>query len=355
MAIRDKFGSAQLQTQPVVAGDRAYAKIQKGRSNRYWLATAQATLTITTAVTAILGLGSVWQLFDAIGMDEGGAGSWTVDPRMFIALSEALCKSKRTATRVTSLSASPVTLREQILIPFEYLDGAKPGETRFRERDLSVDTSFFYVLNGLNNGIAKLVTGGVATITNVTVQLEQYFDNDDDDITGMSAPLFRPWFEQKRLPVVGASPNFFIDVTTKDLIEGITILQNTTGKGMVTDIINKIGLTSTDTNFIGQGQYLNYDEFARAKEYEYGGDVYAGPAGGVVHHNFRYGGRLSNLLNPNQASTIQLVFDVQPSGVAGAVSSEIIVLFSTLQRYPFQRKQDGVWVTNPVLPANLAG
>jgi hypothetical protein len=74
-----------------------------------------------------------------------------------------------------------------------------------------------------------------------------------------------------------------------------------------------------------------------------------------VHHSFRYGGRLSNLLNPNQANTIQLQFDAQPSGVAGAVASEIVVLFSTLQRYPFQRTQDGVWITAPVLPASLAG
>jgi hypothetical protein len=353
--IRDKFGSAQLQAAAVVAGDRAYAKLQKGRSNRYLLVTAQATLTISVAVTAILGLGSVWQLFDLIGMDEGGGGSWQSDPRFFIQISEMLAMSKRTATRVTSLSASPVTLREQILIPFEYLNGAKPGETRFRERDISVDTQLFYVLNGVNNGIAKLVTGGTATITNVTVTVQQYFDNDDADPTGETAPLFRPWFEQKRVAVVGASPNLTIDVTTKDLIEGITVLQNTTGKGMVTDIINKIGLTSADTDFLGRGQLLTFDEFARSKELEFGGDVYAGPAGGIVHHSFRYGGRLSNLLNPNQANTIQLQFDAQPSGVAGAVASEIVVLFSTLQRYPFQRTQDGVWITAPVLPASLAG
>lgn len=348
--IRWKFGSAQLQTNAVVAGDRAYAKLLKGKSNRYLLVTAQATLTVTAAVSAILGLGSVWQIFDEIGIDEGGK-DFKVDPRFFIAITEALSQSTRTKTRMTSLSASPVTLREQIVIPFEYLYLAgKPGETRFRERDLSVDTQFFYALNAVNNGMAKLATGGTATITNVSVTVQQYFDN---ELTA-EPPLFKPYWMQKRVPVVASNPQLALDIDTRDLIAGVTILQNTTGKGMVTDIINKVGMAGATQDFIGRGQLVNWDEFARGKELEFGGDVYAGPLGGVVHQNFRQSGRLSNVVNPNQDNTIQLLFDAQPSVVAGAVASEILVLFHLLRRESIQRVQDGVWVTAPALPGNLA-
>jgi hypothetical protein len=347
--IRWKFGSAQLQTQAVVAGDRAYAKLLKGKSNRYLLVTAQATLTVTAAVSAILGLGSVWQLFDEIGIDEGGK-DFKMDPRFFIAITEALSLGVRTKTRMTSLSASPVTLREQILIPFEYLYGGKPSETRFRERDTGVDTQFFYSLNNANNGIAKLASGGTATITNVTVAVEQYFDND----ILSDAPLFKPYWQQKRLAVAAANPQLALDIDYRDIIAGVTILQNTTGKGMVTDIINKIGMSGATQDFIGRGQLLTYDEFARGKDgIEYGGDVYAGPLGGIVHQNFRQSGRLSNCVNPNQDNLIQLIFDAQPSVVAGAVASEILVLFHLLRREAVQRP-DGAWVTAPVLPANLA-
>jgi hypothetical protein len=347
--IRWHFGSAQLQVDAPVAGDRAYARFVKGKSNRYLRVTARATLTVTSAVSAILGLGSLWQAFDYIGIDEGGK-DFQIDPRLMLALTESLSQSARTKTRVTSLSASPVALVEQIDIPFEYVNGGKPGETRFRESALDVDTRFFYVLNGTANGLAKLVTGGTATLTNVTVTVEQFYDND----LMSEPPLFKPSWMQKRLPVTGTNTALALDVNVRDLVGGITILQNTTGKGMVTDIINKFGMSGATQDFFGRGQLLNYDEFARGMEAEYGGDVYASAKGGVVHINFRQSGRLSNALNPNQDNTIQLLFDAQESAVSGAVTSEILVLFHLLTRNAVQRKGDGVWVTNPVLPKNLA-
>lgn len=348
--IRWKFGSEELQVDAPVVGDRAYARFLKGKSSRQLLVTAKATLTVTAPVTSILGLGSIWQCFDSIGIDEGGT-DFVVDPRFFVALTEALSPSARTKTRMTSLSASPVTLIEQIVIPFEYMFGGKPGETRWRESDLSVDTRFFYILNGTANGMAKLASGGTATITGVSVSVEQYFDNELK--SDGNVPLFKPTWMQKNLTVSAANPLLPLDVQFKDIIGGITILQNTTGKGMVTDIINKVSLRGANQDMIGRAQAMQWDNFARGKELEYGGDVYAGPAGGIVHHNFRQSGRLSNALNPGQDSTIQLVFDAQPSGVSGAGTSEIRVLYHLLRRQAMQRKGDGVWVTAPNLPANL--
>lgn len=348
MAIRWKFGSQELQVDAPVAGDRAYARLLKGKSNRWLCITVEADLAITVAVSAVLGVGSILQCIDAWGIDEGGKDPG-VDPRFFIALTEALSKSTRTKTRVTSLSASPVHLVEQVDIPFEYLEGGKPGETRWREMDLAADTRFFYILNATNSGIAKLVSGGTAALTNFKVTVTQEWDND----VNAAPPLFRPAWIQKRIPVVGTNPDLQFAIGLKDICQGMTILQNTSGKGMVTDIINKFSLKGDSQDFIGRGSQRIWANFARGKEREFGGDVYAGPLGGIVHQNFRQSGRISNCLNPGQDSTITLSFDCQLSVTAGAVTSEILVLFHLLQRKGVQRAVDGMWVTSPVLPKDL--
>lgn len=121
MSVRSKFGSAPLQVDAPVAGDRAYARFIKGKSSRYLTVTMKGLLTIATPVTAILGTGSIFQALDSIGIDEGGKDNFVADPRLFSAVTEALALSSRTKTRVTSLSASPVQLVEQIHIPFELL------------------------------------------------------------------------------------------------------------------------------------------------------------------------------------------------------------------------------------------
>lgn len=345
--VRHTFGLKQLQADAVVAGDRAFAQLIEGRSNRWLLLTLAATLTITVAVTSIVGLGSVAQIFDYIGLDMAGRDV-QVDPRHWLAVSETLSQSARTATRVTSLSATPVSLKEQIMIPFEYLYGGVPGETRFRENDIKTRTRVFYQLNGTNNGLANLVQGGTAAISAVTVKVQQYYDDD----TTMKPPLFRPWWKPLTLAVPVANAEAFVDLDLKDLCRGITILQNT-NKGMVSDIINKVALRGARQNIIGAGQLVTYDEFARGMEFRTGGNVYASPLGGIVHVNLQESGRLTHCLNPNQDSNLRLYFDVQPSSVAGMTFSEVRILLHLLERNAVLRS-DNQYVTAPNEDPRLA-
>lgn len=347
--IRNTFGSKQLQCDPVNAGNRAFANLIEGRTNRFLILTLAATLTITSAVSAIVGLGSVAQIFDYIGLDMGGRDV-QIDPRFWVAISDYLSQSPRTATRVTSLSASPVNLIEQIMIPFEYLAGGNPGETRFRENDIKLRTRAFYQLNTNSSGLANLVTGGTAALSNITVNVEQYFD--DDKTT--RPPLYRPWWKPMILAVPSANTEAYIDLDLKDLCRGITILQNTANKGMVSDIITGIGLRSSDDNFIGSGQMMTLSEFARAFEFRSGGNVYAPSSGGIFHINLQESGRLSHCLNPTQGKNFRLYFNCAPSGVSGATGSEIRILLHLLERKAEQR-DDGLWITAPdsMMPKQL--
>lgn len=345
--IRHTFGNKDLQCDPVSAGNRAYANLIEGRSSRYLLLTLAATLTISVAVTSIVGLGSVAQIFNYIGLDMGGHDV-QVDPRFWVCLSDYLCESTRTYTRVTSLSASPVSLVEQVIIPFEYLGAGNPGETRFRENDIKLRTRAFYELNGTNSGLANLVTGGTAALSNITVNVQQYFDDDKT----MMPPLFRPWFKTLILPVASANTEAYIDLDLKDLCRGITILQNTANKGAVSDIITGLSLRSATTNYIGSGQMLNLAQFVRGLEYRSGG------AGGAnlscFHINLQESGRLSHCLNPTQDGNFRLYFNCAPSGVSGATGSEIRILLHLLERKAEQR-DDGLYITAPdsIMPANL--
>lgn len=346
--IRNTFGSKQLQCDAVSAGNRAYVSLIEGRSNRYVVLTITAILTISVAVTSIVGLGSVVQLFDYIGLDMGGRDV-QVDARHWITISDYLSASKRTSTRVTSLSASPVTLIEQVYIPFEYLHGGNPGETRFRENDIKLRTKAFYTLNNVNNGIANLVGGGTAAITAVTVTAEQYFDDDKT----MHPPLYRPWWKTLTLPVGASNTEAYVDLDLKDLCRGISIIQNT-DKGMVSDIIKGIGLRGASTNYLGSGLMLTLDEFARQLEFKSGGDVYVSATGGALHINLQESGRLSHCLNPTQDSNFRLYFNVATSLKAGITKSEVLILLHLLERKALQR-DDGQWVTapDPMMPQRL--
>ncbi|HEY6201350.1 MAG TPA: hypothetical protein VI231_22290 [Candidatus Binatia bacterium] len=349
--IRNTFGSRQLAAQAVVAGDRAIATLVAGRSNRWLLITLTATLTITAAVTSIVGLGSVAQIFDSIGLDMGG-DAVRVDPRHWLAIGEHLSGSKHSATRVTSLSASPVSLVEQLIIPFEYLAGGRPSETRFRENNIALGTNVVYELNGTNNGIARLVRGGTAALTNITVNVQQYYD---DNVIARP-PLFRPWWKPLTLNIAAASPEIPLILDLKDLCRGITIIQDS-DVGMVTDVINKIGLRGSRSSIIGGGSLLNFKEWARGQEYRSGGDVFASPGGGVVHINFQESGRLANCLNPTQDASLALYFDAQPTAAAGATQTNIRVLLHLLQRNPQVRAGDGQYITAPdaMMPKDLIG
>lgn len=348
--IRHTKGHAQLDAEACVAGQRNYATLVEGRSNRWVLALVKATVTTTVALTSVLGLGSALQVFDQMGLDENGK-DMAMHPMFLLLISEFLRGSAATATRLTSVGTGTYNLVEQVILPFEYLYGAKPRETHFRERNPSARTRFFYNLNGTNNGLGNIGNGGTATVTLVSVEVLQFFD--DDPTAG--DPLFKPQWREVTLPIPSSSANWKmqIDLAPDEILRGVSIMQNTNNRSIVGDIINKVRFAGSRQDIIGRGGLVNYDGWARSQEFEAGGNVYATPNKSLVHYNFQKSGRLAQCLNSQQDAQFAFYFDAQPSSVAGATGSEIRVLLHLLKRDPYHR-QDGSYVCAPQLPAYLA-
>lgn len=344
--IRHTKSHAQLSMDAAVAGSRSYGQFVEGRNNRYVQVILKCQLIITVAATAILGIGSAAQIFDEIGIDENGK-DMPANPMAWVAISEFLRASAGTAVRATSINTGTYNLVETIIIPFEYLFSARPRESLFRERNPSARLRVFFKLNGTNNGLAKLVQGGTATVGNVTATGVQFYDDDPTAHT----PLFKPAWKEIFLPIPSASTGFllYLDLNPDEVLRGMTILQNTANVNLVSDIINKIALRGARQDVIGRGDLVLYDDFARSQEFEAGGNVYATPNKMFVHYNFQKSGRLSQCLNSQQDTNFRLLFDAQPSVTLGATGSEIRVLLHLLRRDPYQR-QDGTFVTAPKLP-----
>lgn len=349
--IRYTYNYDDIAAEAVRAGKRAYAKFLRGKSTRWLTATLALTLVIAVGGgTAVRGVGSPWQIMDEVGLDMGGRAT-AFSPYHLLALSDYLTSSKRTYTRLTCVAAGTYNLVEQVIIPFEYPNRQMRGsEVRFREDDTTKDMSFFYKLASAsgNPDASKIVAAnGSVDINTITMTVSQNYDGD----LLADPPVFRPWFEEKAVDVTQATTKGFIDLELTDLTRGITILQMS-DLGLVSDIINKIRVKGTNYSYLGDNDLVDYANWARGQEFEdMGGDVYAPSAGGMIHVDFAKL-KLSKALNPNQDGNFRVYVDAQPSSLAGAASSQIVVLLSTLERNP-KLRPDKQYVTSPTLPASL--
>lgn len=346
--IRFSDGYDDLNADPVSAGARAYSNFLSGKSTRYLLILVTLTLTITGAVSAILGVGSPIQVFDEVGLDMGGTVT-AFNPYHLIGISDYLTNSKRTYTRATSTGTGTYNLSEQFILPFEYPNRQiMASEVRFRENNTAEATRFFYKLNNTSNGLAQLVSGGTAAITNVAVKVSQRHDPDQL----VDAPLFRPWFEEKSFPVTTNLAKAELTLTFDQLVRGVTILQ-LTDKGVVNDIITDFGLWANSTKYIGDTGLVNFQRYAQGSEYDdLGADVFSTNGGKILHIDFAKM-KLSKCLNPNQDTNFRLMVNGQPSSASGVNWSKVVVLLHTLERNPKQRASDHMWITRENLPPEL--
>ena len=322
------YGITQTEDMAVVAGRRTYVDLEPGRSNRFLLVTIALTLTITAPVTSILNLGSAAAVFDEMGLDDGGTVTAIGDPRSFEFASEFMRSSQGTRVRLTSTAATAYNLVERIVVPFEYFFAGKPRETQYLNPNSQKKFRFFMTLNGTNSGLAKLVTGGTAAITNVTVKVQQAYD-----LGEIALPQFAPRWSELVAAVPVANAAQVIELSPgKDWIRGITILQEGIAGGLVTDIITRLQLRWQDDFIIGQNGPVDYQQLASMQEFESGGNVFAANGGSIVHLNFQTHGRLTKIIEPRSDDVLRLVLDARPSVVAGAGSSQIKVLLHKLSR-----------------------
>jgi hypothetical protein len=157
-------------------------------------------LNITVAGTGILNRGSILAAFDTMGIVENGKDRQFIDPRILRYIAECAAPSQVTAVRAANAAIQANTaLRETFRVYFAHPFSLTPRETNFIVRDPSQDFSFFHVLNGVNNGVAKIIAGGTATLTNVTVKVQQTMDEYEGN-----RPYFIPTIRMVTQKVTGA-------------------------------------------------------------------------------------------------------------------------------------------------------
>lgn len=323
------FNVSQRAPVAGVAGKRIEVKLDAARDSRYLVVTARAKVDISVAnATDVRNLGSVFAIFPKIGFDEGGSETGVGRGLAFMGASEYLRGASGTATRLASPNVATTDLVEQIIIPFERLQQVAGYETRYRVREPGLVFSLFLDVDKTPED--RLVTKGGATVvvSDIEVSVQQHFTESGDKL-----PQLAPRWSEQRLIIAGAGANQEqLIQLSRDYLRGITILPGTVDGGLATDVINGFQLRK-DGNagiIIGENGPVDYKEFARAIEFESGGNVFGSAGGSMMHLDFQSGGRLSKLVDPF-GENLRALWDAQPSG-GGAGATEIYLLLHRLSR-----------------------
>jgi len=308
------------------AGQRQYNRLLGQGQSAFLTVVVTGLLAITVAAaTASLNRGSIMAAFDEMGIVENGKDRQFIDPRILRYIAEAAAPSAPTAVRLTALGVGNTQLRETFRVYFAHPFSLNPRETNFLVRDPTADFSFFHKLNGVANGVAKIVTAGAATVTltGVTVKVQQSMDEFEG-----ARPLFLPTVRMVTQKVVGADSALDIFLRPNNYLRALVVQQDS-NLGEVSDIINKIQLHGDRREVYGP-EMNEFSLLKQAEEYEWGGSMLGAP--GYLLINFQEGGRLTNVWNPTQDSNLRLTVDCQPSVTAGVTTSTIRVAMLELER-----------------------
>lgn len=284
------------------------------------------SITVATATGPIVNRGSIMAAFDSMGISENGKDRQFIDPRILRFIAEAAAPSAPTAVRAAALTVGTTNLRETFRVYFAHPFSLNPRETNFIVSDPTADFSFFHQLNGVNNGVTKIVAvAGPATVTltGVTVKVQQTMDSYET-----SRPTFIPTIRMISQKVVGVDNGLDIYLRPSNYVRAIVIQQDS-DKGEVSDIINSFILQGDRQQLIGP-EKTDWTLLTQAEEYDWGGSMLGAP--GYLLLNFQEGGRLANVWNPSQDSNLRLTVDCQPTVFAGATSSVIRVALLELER-----------------------
>lgn len=294
-----------------VAGERQFSKLVNGVQGHYVDVVARATVTVTVAnATAVLNRGSVWSLFDEIGIEENGTDRMIMHGRVLRFLSEMAAPSSLSATRMTSPNIAVYNLVESARIYFAHPFAANPRETAFREHDVRQDLRIFAKM--ASNPAAALLTVGGATVvvSAVSVSATHGYDKDERDL-----PYFIPRIYQQVVQVAGTNAQLPEYIRSNNAIRALVVSQETTTVGEVSDILNAVALKSDTRDIIGPNP-VRLDELQYASEFDFGGAVVSSNKA-HLGLNFQQWGRLAYLLAPGQDVNLRFEFDVQASASAG--------------------------------------
>lgn len=312
-----------------VAGKTATVDLDTSRHSRYLSITTSLTFTTTVAViTAIRNLGSPFAIFDRLRISEAGVDTGVGDPRLFAFASDFLKGQAGSRVRLTSLAIGAYNLTERIIIPFERIAQAIGAETRYRVKNPGNRFQLNFDVNATPE--QRLATQGGATIaiTNMLMQVRQYTADAND----AQLPIWAPrWREQiVAVPGTNAQLRHELDMGA-DYLRGITVAQETTTTGLVTDIITSAQLRDDTRIFVGETGLVPWTELASDQEFISNGDVFSSNGGSMLHFDFQDRGRLSHLLSPAEIhGRLRFIFSVNASAQPG--NSQIRTLLHVLTR-----------------------
>ncbi len=305
-----------------VAGERTYSRLINGVQSHHVTLVARATVQISVAAaTATLNRGSVWSLFDEVGIDENGSDAYLMHGRVLRFLSEMSAPSPLDYKRLTSTAVGTYTLVEAARIYFAHPYAVTPRETAFIERDTRQLFQVFVKLNSTPANALLTVGGATVAVTAVSVDVIHGYDSAET-----KRPLFIPRVRQQVDSVAATNAALPIYLKTPHAIRALVLSQETTTVGEVGDIINKVVLRGDFHSIIGP-TVVGWENLTLDGEFEFGGASGAAPNaaalgtfGNEAHWgiNFQAGGRLSAILNPNQDSNLRWEVDCRPSVSAGS-------------------------------------
>jgi hypothetical protein len=330
--------SLQRDPRPAVVpveGQRVTSRLINNVTSHFVTLVARATFTIAGgAATAIRNRGSVWSIFDKVGIDADGEDIQVLPGNVLRFLSEMAAPSALTANRVTSTAAAAYTLEEAARIYFAHPFAAVPRETSFRERDKNVELrAFFETAPGAFGGAAAVdsrladVAGAVSgALTAPTVQVTQGYDKLEQ-----ARPYLIPRVRQiLSEDIAGANPTREFFIKTTRYLRQLIILQECATSGEVGDIINSLAIKSDSLtpDIIGPSR-MDIDDLMLESEFEFGGAVVASNRS-LLGFNFQTQGMLSKLLAPYQALNLRIEASVQPS-VTGTGTSRVRIFVVELE------------------------
>lgn len=320
----NKWQWSRRDTITPVAGQRVRSRLINGVKSYAAYVHARARVQIAVApVGAIRNRGSVFALFDEIGIEENGRDRHRYDGRLLRFMSEMHAPSALTATRLTSTAIGTTNLEESAVIWFAHPLSAAPSESVYRELDARQLLEVF--VRQVTNSVAALVTVGGATVTvdQVTVEVHQIYDSRSADL-----PVFIPTFRQVEEAVSAANPQLSSFIKTPHFIRAMVIQQDT-DVGEVADIVSAFALRGDFRDIIGP-QQAGFDAATFFQELEFGGSVFGNQ--GYLGLNFQRGGKLSNIINPSDDVNLRFEFNAAPTGAAGATTSRIRIGIAEQER-----------------------
>lgn len=327
-------GAAQTTAQ------RLYSRLINGKQSYGVLLTARARLRIlNNAATLLRNRGSVWALFNEVGVEENGKDTFICDGRVLRFLTEVHAPSTLTAVR-GAVGVATYNLSEAAVIWFAHPLSAQPSEVTYLERDARQFLNVFATLHpALDQRLVTAGAGGAgvdAIVDGVSITVQHIYDP-----TTQGLPYFVPRMRQMTDAIAAANAEYPIFVKSVNPIRAM-VLQQDCSLGEVSDIIVSAALRSDVRDIIGPAK-IPWDELVRYGETEFGGGVYGGSAtpagalgapGALACLNFQRGGRLSNVLNPAQEVNLRFELNVAPTALGGAANSVVRTTILELERVP---------------------